>query len=210
MAAPNDSQMSNDKSSNTFYLDKNPPDMEFFKMYMNKFENCDYFKTEFETCKHWKSKINQKYLYGETLDCSHDEQMYDMCMDYQRTSDKNLEHQLAFQEYSRSLFRRQNARENDVWEYRTEPPEDWNLPIEYKTPEEEKKLKKQELKQNKERMKREKSDSVDDVEYLKAVVSGSGKQNESNKQSGSGDNSKEELITKAMTEQGKNSGCVIS
>ncbi|KAH3784933.1 uncharacterized protein LOC127841846 [Dreissena polymorpha] len=168
-----------DAEENWHYVDRIKPSKKFFKAYLNKFENCDFYQMEYKTCTSFQGKLNQYYLYGDTQDCGHWKHLHSMCKDYLLTSDIKLEERLVEHEFQRSHHRVQEARANDVWEYRTEPPDDWFKPVEHeKTHEEKDWLEKISLlpaitaarSDSMEESKQRTPGEIDDFEYLKSIA----------------------------------------
>ncbi|GLH10445.1 SFRICE_000126 [Gryllus bimaculatus] len=90
---------------------------------------CEMYKEEYKDCTSFRARFHQYFIYGETLDCTQWKKDYDNCVRW--TRDKNVK---ACKELSESEKKRFNDRmrahyRNDVWEKRSEPPEDWNKPL---------------------------------------------------------------------------------
>merc|ERR1712004_20573 len=92
---------------------------------------CDYYHEEYQDCKSYKGRFNEKFIYGEvqTKRCDQWLTDYKNCLKYKKTQSIVAADELISSEKERRRIRLFNANNNDVWEYRTEPPEDWNSPL---------------------------------------------------------------------------------
>ncbi|XP_050409905.1 UPF0545 protein C22orf39 homolog [Patella vulgata] len=90
---------------------------------------CEMYSEEYLECKSWKGRFHQKYIFGETLDCRKWKENYDNCMKFRNYKDTEAMKKVIEDERLRREKRLAAARDNNTWEYRREPPEDWNRPL---------------------------------------------------------------------------------
>ncbi|XP_013410691.1 UPF0545 protein C22orf39 homolog [Lingula anatina] len=90
--------------------------------------NCDYYKTEFESCNAYKSKVFQRFVYGHTQDCSKWKDYYESCLKFETSKDEEDVANLLEAERERREEWMEGSKANDVWEYRDKPPEEWEQP----------------------------------------------------------------------------------
>ncbi|KAF2894098.1 hypothetical protein ILUMI_12073 [Ignelater luminosus] len=84
---------------------------------------------EYKDCRSIAARLHQLFVYGETIDCSQWRRDYDNCRKWQDTKDMQAAKELVKSETNRRLTRLRAHYNNDVWEKRKEPPEDWNKPL---------------------------------------------------------------------------------
>merc|ERR1712227_269692 len=103
------------------------------------------YLTEFKTCSSFRGRFNEKYVYGkvQTERCKKWEQDYKSALHYEKTGDVLAAESIINNELERRKARIEASTANDIWEYRSEPPDGWNdplpdviknrLPIDFKT-----------------------------------------------------------------------------
>jgi len=92
-------------------------------------QNCDHYYAEWKACKSFKGKFYQYYMDGEIKDCKTLKDNYDDCRFVTARYDEEACKRLVDREKVRMEERLKTHKENDVWEPRTSPPEDWNKPL---------------------------------------------------------------------------------
>ncbi|KAK2193540.1 hypothetical protein NP493_10g04024 [Ridgeia piscesae] len=90
---------------------------------------CEVYHDEYKECKSWKGRFHQYYIHGKTLDCDTWKRDLKNCLEYRYTASQQAAEQLLQSEQTRREARLSKARANDVWEYRTSPPETWSAPL---------------------------------------------------------------------------------
>lgn len=88
---------------------------------------CEYYQEEYKDCKSMKGRFYEKFIYGEvqTARCEQWLTDYKNCLQYKKNQSLVAADELIASEKERRRVRLLNANNNDVWEYRTSPPEDW-------------------------------------------------------------------------------------
>ncbi|GFY64940.1 uncharacterized protein TNIN_78812, partial [Trichonephila inaurata madagascariensis] len=76
-----------------------------------------------------KAKFNQYFIFGHTLDCNEWKQDYQNCMQFRKKRDLKCLENVIESENDRKSKRMKAMEQNDVWTYRTSPPENWNSPM---------------------------------------------------------------------------------
>ncbi|XP_005110417.1 UPF0545 protein C22orf39 homolog [Aplysia californica] len=90
---------------------------------------CEVYKEEHRDCKSFLSRLYQYYIDGSWSDCSQWLTDYNNCMRFRKSKDMEALESLIASERQRRKERIQNAKANDVWEYRTSPPPEWSAPL---------------------------------------------------------------------------------
>ncbi|XP_072761850.1 synaptic plasticity regulator PANTS [Anoplolepis gracilipes] len=115
---------------------------------------CMIYKAEYDDCSSIRARFNQYFIFGETLDCSQWKADYVNCYEWEKNKSEKAYEQLIASEKQRRKERLRAHYENDVWEKRQRPPENWNAPLpEWMRKEFENSylhIRNQEMKQNKE------------------------------------------------------------
>ncbi|GFQ97535.1 uncharacterized protein TNCT_508731 [Trichonephila clavata] len=94
-----------------------------------KVRPCEWYKEELKDCRSIKAKFNQYFIFGHTLDCSQWKQDYQNCMQFRKKRDLKCLENVIESENDRQRKRMKTMEQNDVWTYRTSPPENWNSPM---------------------------------------------------------------------------------
>uniref|UniRef100_A0A0B6YZX2 Synaptic plasticity regulator PANTS n=1 Tax=Arion vulgaris TaxID=1028688 RepID=A0A0B6YZX2_9EUPU len=90
---------------------------------------CEIYNEEYRDCKTLLSRFYQHYIYGRQSDCTAWRTDYDNCMKYRNSKDLQAAEAVIKSERQRRNVRLQNAKSNDVWEYRKSPPAEWFAPL---------------------------------------------------------------------------------
>ncbi|XP_068234523.1 synaptic plasticity regulator PANTS [Palaemon carinicauda] len=90
---------------------------------------CERYKEEYSECTSIKAKFHQYFINGETEDCSQWKKDYNSCLDFRNKRDLEALDNVITSERLRRKKRLEGHYQNDVWEPRESPPEDWNKPI---------------------------------------------------------------------------------
>ncbi|KAI0213125.1 hypothetical protein LSAT2_001890 [Lamellibrachia satsuma] len=90
---------------------------------------CEVYHDEYRECKSWKGRFHQYYIHGTTLDCADWQQDLKNCLEYRHTASLQAAEELLKSERTRREVRLSKARNNDIWEYRTSPPDTWSAPL---------------------------------------------------------------------------------
>ncbi|GFS39153.1 uncharacterized protein NPIL_558741 [Nephila pilipes] len=94
-----------------------------------KVRPCHWYKEEYKDCQSIKAKFHQFFVYGETIDCSQWKDDYQNCMQFRKKKDLKFLESVIESENQRQKERTKTIEQNDVWVYRTSPPETWNSPM---------------------------------------------------------------------------------
>ncbi|CAL1267943.1 unnamed protein product [Larinioides sclopetarius] len=76
-----------------------------------------------------KARFHQYFIYGDTIDCTHWKNDYMNCMHFRKKHDLESLEKVVVSENERKRQRIQSMEQNDVWKYRSSPPENWNSPM---------------------------------------------------------------------------------
>lgn len=119
---------------------------------MSQVRPCGWYWEEYKECSRFLGRVHQYFIFGHKLDCSEWNEDYQRCMKFRKTKDKKLfvrtyirylslrlflfqissnnnQDELVANEESRINQRLAKSEANDVWNYRKEPPKDWNKPL---------------------------------------------------------------------------------
>ncbi|XP_041347459.1 UPF0545 protein C22orf39 homolog [Gigantopelta aegis] len=91
---------------------------------------CDFYREEYHDCKSLRGRFNQYYVFGTLEDCNQWKRDLDNCVRFMDTSSPDAAEKVLEHERVRMKTRLAAARGNDVWEYRTSPPPEWNAHLE--------------------------------------------------------------------------------
>ncbi|CAL1267945.1 unnamed protein product [Larinioides sclopetarius] len=94
-----------------------------------KVRPCEWYKDEYKDCKSMKARFHQYFIYGDTIDCTHWKNDYMNCMHFRKKHDLESLEKVVVSENERKRQRIQSMEQNDVWKYRSSPPENWNSPM---------------------------------------------------------------------------------
>lgn len=90
---------------------------------------CMVYKGEYDDCASIKARFNQYFIFGKTLDCTQWKTDYHNCYQWEKHKSEEAYNELIESEKRRRLERLLPHVQNDVWERRERPPEDWNAPL---------------------------------------------------------------------------------
>lgn len=96
---------------------------------LNLVRPCERYKELYKSCRSFKSRIYQYYVYGETLDCTPHWDNYQSCLKYRKTKNVNLLEPIIKWEKNLIKTRLETVKQNKAWEMRDKPPEDFNKPL---------------------------------------------------------------------------------
>ncbi|KAL5017513.1 hypothetical protein ScPMuIL_007102 [Solemya velum] len=87
---------------------------------------CEIYREEYNDCSGFKGRFQQHYVFGQSQDCGKWKEDYENCIKF-RNNNKSLDalNCIIKNERERREIRLRNAKRNDIWEYRTKPPEEW-------------------------------------------------------------------------------------
>lgn len=90
---------------------------------------CERYNELYRGCKTIRSRIQQYYVYGETLDCSPHKNNYKACLQYRHTRDAS--HLDTIIEWEKNLIntRLKTVEQNTTWKRRETPPADFDRPL---------------------------------------------------------------------------------
>ncbi|XP_066978259.1 synaptic plasticity regulator PANTS [Macrobrachium rosenbergii] len=90
---------------------------------------CERYKEEYSDCTSIKAKFHQYFINGETADCSQWKTDYNRCLDFRNKRDLKALEDVITSERLRRIKRLEGHHQNNVWEPRESPPDDWSKPI---------------------------------------------------------------------------------
>ncbi|KAL6264906.1 hypothetical protein P5V15_005000 [Pogonomyrmex californicus] len=90
---------------------------------------CILYKDEYDDCTSIKARFHQYFIFGESIDCNQWKIDYDNCYQWQKYKSEEAYTKLIQSEKQRRLNRLQSHYQNNVWERREKPPENWNAPL---------------------------------------------------------------------------------
>ena len=91
--------------------------------------NCNSYLEEYRQCRQWRAKFHQYYVYGQVKDCSEWKDNFDDCKSWAEKADETAVNRIIEREQRRITERLRGHFENDVWQRRESPPDDWNKPL---------------------------------------------------------------------------------
>ncbi|CAF0822328.1 unnamed protein product [Didymodactylos carnosus] len=92
-------------------------------------KSCEEYNDEVKYCRSLRGKLTHRYIHGYKEDCSPKIEAMHNCVYWTQRGDiDNLKELISYEE-QRLLRRKHASMMNNVWEYRTEPPSDWNSPL---------------------------------------------------------------------------------
>lgn len=91
---------------------------------------CHWYKDEYKECTKLRSRLNQYFIFGHSIDCQQWDIDYKNCMNYRLTKNIDSLQKVIDSENERIKKRLKATQDNDVWQLRTEPPKEiWNRPL---------------------------------------------------------------------------------
>ncbi|XP_077995211.1 synaptic plasticity regulator PANTS-like isoform X2 [Glandiceps talaboti] len=91
--------------------------------------SCAIFKTRWSDCKSIGNWFHSHYVYGRSPNCEEMKLDYEICKIWERTGSLEAKQQLLDKEKKRL---KEKNKYTPVWELRTSPPENWNVPLDQK------------------------------------------------------------------------------
>ncbi|XP_022190703.1 UPF0545 protein C22orf39 homolog [Nilaparvata lugens] len=102
---------------------------EDIKLKMFLVKNCSWYDEEYSDCKSVRGRFHQYFVHGDLLDCSPWKRDMANCERWTKNKDRDSLEELINSEMKRREERLKPFKENEVWENRTSPPENWNSPL---------------------------------------------------------------------------------
>jgi len=96
---------------------------------MKEVRPCEMYQDEYEECTSFRARWNQKYIFGEEMNCSKWQENFINCIKLRETQDITYAEKIIENERERMAEREKQQQTNDVWEYRTQPPAEWAAPL---------------------------------------------------------------------------------
>ncbi|KAK9882642.1 hypothetical protein WA026_022511 [Henosepilachna vigintioctopunctata] len=87
------------------------------------------YKKEYEECTSIKGRLHQYFIFGDFVDCSQWKRDFNNACKWEESKDKKAVIELINSEKARRTKRLTAHFDNDVWEKRISPPEDFNAPL---------------------------------------------------------------------------------
>lgn len=97
----------------------------FYIAFFFQVRPCDEYKIEYKECKGIRSRFQQYFVYGTLTDCIPWIDDYNSCVKWEEEQDVKALKRLVVSETLRRINRFKPHEENDVWEKRKTPPENW-------------------------------------------------------------------------------------
>lgn len=94
-----------------------------------KIRPCHIYKDEYKECRSIKGRFQQYFVYGEILDCSSYAADVNDCINFEDKGDYHSAKRIINNEDRRRKDRMQGHLDNDVWNKRSKPPDDFNKPL---------------------------------------------------------------------------------
>jgi len=94
-----------------------------------RIRECRDYDFEHMNCRKLRNKLQAYYLGTEPEDCTLWKDNFDDCMKFVNSADEAAAERLVAREGERLKERLRGHFENDVWEKRTSPPDNWNAPL---------------------------------------------------------------------------------
>ncbi|XP_014215998.1 UPF0545 protein C22orf39 homolog [Copidosoma floridanum] len=90
---------------------------------------CHIYNDEFYECERPKGRFHQYFIFGEYLNCWQWQMDFENCKKWKESQDEEAYALLIASEKKRRTERLKGHIENDVWEKRDKPPENWDAPL---------------------------------------------------------------------------------
>jgi len=90
---------------------------------------CVIYKDEYDDCTSIRARFNQYFIFGQTLNCDQWKTDYHNCYQWQKNKSREAYDELIKSEKKHRLERLLPHYQNNVWEKREKPPENWNTPL---------------------------------------------------------------------------------
>lgn len=90
---------------------------------------CEFYLDEFKECTGVRGRFHQLYTLGHKIDCTKWKEDYNNCVAFQRSNSAADAEKVIANERQRRKERLTGARGNNVWTYRTVPPESFSRPL---------------------------------------------------------------------------------
>ncbi|VVC40407.1 Hypothetical protein CINCED_3A008160 [Cinara cedri] len=90
---------------------------------------CDVYNQEYNQCTSILSRLHQMFIFGSTTDCNYRHEDYTNCLKWKNYKDTKAAEILINSEQNKRMLRWKSYYDNNVWENRDQPPENWNVPL---------------------------------------------------------------------------------
>lgn len=90
---------------------------------------CEFYLDEFKECTGMRGRFHQLYTTGDKIDCTKWKEDYHNCVAFQRSNSAVHAEKVIANELMRRKERLQSMRQNNVWKYRTTPPDSFSRPL---------------------------------------------------------------------------------
>ncbi|XP_049951517.1 UPF0545 protein C22orf39 homolog [Schistocerca serialis cubense] len=90
---------------------------------------CEIYDDEYSDCASFKARFHQYFVFGKFVDCSQWKHDYENCVRWRDSKNVKACDELIKSEKKRRYERLKAHIDNDIWEKRDAPPEDWNKPL---------------------------------------------------------------------------------
>ncbi|XP_044754402.1 UPF0545 protein C22orf39 homolog [Coccinella septempunctata] len=87
------------------------------------------YESEYKECSSIKARINQYFIFGKPIDCSNWKRNSINAAKWEDSKDEKAAVEVITNEQQRRKERLMSQINNDVWEKRSSPPENWNAPL---------------------------------------------------------------------------------
>ncbi|KAH7640424.1 synaptic plasticity regulator PANTS [Dermatophagoides farinae] len=117
------------KPEDRFECELNGNELEKYGPYSWMVRPCEWYLQEYKDCKSIRARLHQYFISGTIDNCDDWRDDYHNCYQFRNNKNPIYLNRLIESELLRKHNRLLQSKANDVWEYRTEPPNDWNKPI---------------------------------------------------------------------------------
>ncbi|CAL7947092.1 unnamed protein product [Xylocopa violacea] len=90
---------------------------------------CHIYNEEYKDCKSIRARFHQYFIFGEMLVCDQWLTDYNNCYLWNKYKNEDAYENLIASEKQRRMRRLKGHYDNDVWQKRDKPPENWNAPL---------------------------------------------------------------------------------
>ncbi|KYN04986.1 PREDICTED: UPF0545 protein C22orf39 homolog [Cyphomyrmex costatus] len=90
---------------------------------------CMMYKDEYDDCTSIKARFHQYFIFGKTVDCDQWKIDYRNCYQWEKHKSEEAYDSLIKSEKQRRHNRLHAHYQNDIWERREKPPENWNTSL---------------------------------------------------------------------------------
>ncbi|OQV25201.1 hypothetical protein BV898_20133 [Hypsibius exemplaris] len=90
---------------------------------------CELYKEEYRDCTMVRSRFHQLFTTGVKRDCSQWKTDYENCLLWRKNADPEAAKKAIQSESRRVAYRIATVMDNEIWQLRDTPPENWNAPL---------------------------------------------------------------------------------